>query len=251
VAAIYGMLKCMDRGIDRVLDELDRHGIADNTLFVFTSDNGPQFGGEGDLCTDRFNAGLAGCKGTVYDGGIRVPGIVRWPDGMEPARERHEMVHFADWMPTLLEAAGAQPHHERTIDGQSALPLLRGEPGAVCTRRFWQWTRYTPRVQYNAACRDGDWKLVRPAVPEALAITDRDAEADRMARHGQAADLTGEPLPKQDLPPPPPPQLFNLAEDPGETNNLADAEPERLSRMTAELETWFYEVEAERSTIPD
>jgi arylsulfatase A len=251
VCAIYGMIKCMDEGIDHLLDELDRQGIADNTLLLFTSDNGPQFGGEGDMCTDRFNAGLAGSKGLVYDGGIRVPAILRWPDGLAPVRELNAMVHFADWLPTLLEAAGVEPQGGLPLDGRSALPVLRGRSGEVCTRRFWQWTRYRPRLQYNAACRDGDWKLVRPAVPEALAITDRDGEVDRMSRYepAKAPSLLEEPLPEQDLPRPAAPQLFNLADDPNETQDLADAEPDRLSRMLADLEQWFHEVETERSTI--
>ena len=70
---IYGMLRSMDRGIARVLDVLDREAIAENTLVLFTSDNGPQFGGQGDMCSDRFNCGFAGAKTLVYEGGIRLP----------------------------------------------------------------------------------------------------------------------------------------------------------------------------------
>ena len=76
---------------------------------LFSSDNGPQFGGDGDMCTDRFNCGFAGAKTLVYEGGIRLPMIVRWPAGFDGRRQLHDMVHFTDWLPTLLAVAGAEP----------------------------------------------------------------------------------------------------------------------------------------------
>src|SRR5271155_2870028 len=94
VSQIYAMIECMDRGIARVLDALDQTGLADNTLVMFSSDNGPQFGGKGEMCTDRFNCGFAGSKLLVYEGGIRLPMVMRWPAGLDGRRQVHDMVHF-------------------------------------------------------------------------------------------------------------------------------------------------------------
>ena len=91
VATIYAMIHRMDAGVARILEALERNGLAENTVVVFSSDNGPQFGGEGDECTTRFNCEFNGAKGTVYEGGIRVPGILRWPAGLQGGRQVPEM----------------------------------------------------------------------------------------------------------------------------------------------------------------
>ncbi len=253
VSILYGMIYRMDKGIGRILEELDALGIADNTIVLFTSDNGPQFGGKGEMSTTRFNCQFNGAKGSVYEGGIRVPLLIRWPDGLDGGRQFHEMVHFVDWVPTLLAAVGLEHPGEPKIDGQNILPVLRGEGGKVCTRRFWQWNRYTPVGTCNAAMRDGDWKLVRPAIREAMRVSEPDLAMDRALRYepGKYTDICRDPEPEREIPPPPPPELYNIAEDPLEQNNLAEVEPDRTRRMLTELETWFEEVEAERRSIDD
>ena len=253
VATVYGMIRRMDRGIGRVLETLRRCGVADDTLVVFTSDNGPQFGGAGQMCTTRFNCGYNGAKGSVYEGGVRVPAVVRWPaGGLGGDRAVGEMVHFTDWLPTLLAAAGVErPADGLPIDGVNVLPVLRGEKGKVCTRRFWQWNRLTPCVQSNAAMRDGDWKLVRPGIGETFHVPDIHLLSVSMYRpehfieNGivRAADR---PWQLDDVPLP---ELYNIAADPLEQANLADKHPDRAARMLRELETWFEQVEAERRTI--
>ena len=163
VSILYGMIRRMDRGIQRILETLRARGVENDTLVMFTSDNGPQFGGEGEMRLNRFNRGWRGCKGNTYEGGIRVPCVLRWPGVLAAGRAVHEMVHFADWFPTLLAAAGVEkPAAAPPLDGWNVLPVLLGESEKVCARRFWQWNRYTPLVTCNAAMRDGDWKLVRP-----------------------------------------------------------------------------------------
>jgi arylsulfatase A-like enzyme len=252
VSTLYGMIRRMDRGIGRVLETLRRLGLEENTLVLFTSDNGPQFGGQGEEKLDRFNCQFRGAKGSVYEGGIRVPMLLRWPAGAQGGREVHEMVHMCDWFPTLLAAVGLEPPKELKLDGVNVLPLLQGEPCRVETRRFWQWNRYTPLVTCNAAIRDGDWKLVRPAIREAMEVPDIHwlrvsmYEPEYFIQHGI---LRGEP--ERQVPPPPPPELFNLREDPLEQHNLADKYPERVRSLLCALETWFAEVEAERATIQD
>jgi arylsulfatase A-like enzyme len=253
VSMIYAMIHRMDSGIARVLEALERHGLEENTIVCFTSDNGPQFGGQGENCTTRFNCQFHGAKGSVYEGGIRVPMLIRWPAGLEAGRTLGRMVHFCDWFPTLLAMAGVEVPPELKIDGVNVLPVLRGQEGKVETRRFWQWNRYRPEVTCNAAVRDGDWKLVRPAIREAMHVPDIHwlwvsmYGPEYFVQNG----VFGPPYPEREVPPPPPPELYNVVEDPLESENLADRYPERARALLCDLETWFEEVEAERMTIDD
>ena len=251
VRRIYAMIRCMDRGVGRVLEELDRGCIADNTIVLFTSDNGPQFGGKGEMCTDRFNCGFAGSKLLVYEGGIRLPMIFRWPDGMSMRRTYHEMVHLTDWMPTLVALAGGGIPAQLRLDGVDVAPILRGERNEVPTMRFWQWNRYTPVGECNAAMRDGDWKLVRPAIGELMQVSRDDLamDVDSKSNPQKYSDIVRTPEPERASYVTPPAQLFNLSSDPLERNNLADRYPERVIRMTNQLAEWFEEVELERRAI--
>ena len=167
------------------------------------------------------------------------------------------MVHTTDWFPTLLAAAGLEGRGDLAptlpLDGVNVLPVLRGEPGQVETRRFWQWNRYQPDITSNAAMRDGNWKLVRPAIREAMAVPDIQWLPVSMygPEHFIHNGIFRPPYPPREVPPPPPPELYNTAEDPLEQRNLADQYPEKTRKMLRELETWFAEVEAERATIDD
>lgn len=253
VSTLYGMNRRMDRGIERIIDALSKNGLADNTILMFTSDNGPQFGGEGEGCLNRFNCGFNGSKSFVYEGGIRVPMVFRWPDGIEARGECHEMVHFTDWFPTLLAAAGIDAPAELNLDGEDVLPVLRGERGATCLKRFWQWNRYQPEVTSNAAIRDGEWKLVRPRIKETFWTDPKEMELDNQLRDEPWKDFerTTGPFPPRDLPPPNEPELYNIAADPQEKENMAAQHPDRVRRMLTELETWFEDVEADRQAIGD
>ena len=132
------------------------------------------------------------------------------------------------------------------------MPTLRGEPGRVERRRCWQWNRYEPVVTSNAAIRNGDWKLVRPAIAEAMAVPDirhlRTSmyETEYFIENGIFAGG-----PERTIPEPPPAELYNIADDPLEEHDLAAAEPERVSSLLAELERWFESVEADRRSIDD
>ncbi len=254
VSTLYGMLKRMDSGVAQILETLRTSELENNTIVMFTSDNGPQFGGHGDDCTTRFNCQLHGAKGSVYEGGIRVPMLLRWPDGIDGRHEIADMVHFSDWFPTILSLAGVPVPKHSKIDGIDVAPVIRGEKGKVCTRRFWQWNRYTPLVTCNAAVRDGEWKLVRPAIPEAMAVPCVDPwlrismyEPERLIENG----LIPDPEPPRTVPDPPPAELYNITEDPLETANMADRHPDVAHRLLVELETWFEDVEQERATIND
>jgi arylsulfatase A-like enzyme len=254
VRAIYAMIERMDAGIARVLEELDVCGLAENTLVLFSSDNGPQLGVYGIWDTRRFNCGFRGAKLLVYEGGIRLPMVVRWPAGLARTGTLDDMVHLTDWLPTLVGLAGGTLPRDRVLDGVDVLPLLQGERGKTCDRRFWQWNRYAPYGECNAAMRDGQWKLVRPAIDELMRVRDDDWAMDvasKPDREGKFTDIVRDPV---ELPVPAavaPSQLFDLESDPLEEHDLAAAHPERVRRMEAELAAWFEEVEAERRAIPD
>jgi len=251
VSLIYGMNRRMDVGVQRILEALEGRGLTENTLVLFTSDNGPQFGGAGEMKTDRYNGHFNGCKGNVYEGGIRVPAILRWPAGLDANGVSSAFVHFTDWLPTLLTSASVDVPGGRTLDGRSVLHVLRGEPDDVEPRRFWQWNRYTPLPDCNAAMRDGPWKLVRRPIQEAMTITSEDGDMDRRLKYepDTLTDICRDPEPTRTVPEPHPPLLFNLDDDPYEQNDLTAADPERVTAMQRDLETWFDSVEADRRRI--
>lgn len=126
VSTIYGMLLNMDRGVGRILEELDRLGLRENTIVLFTSDNGPQFSGRGAHCTTRYNCGFNGAKGHVYEGGIRVPMLLRWPAGLGTSGVYDGLAHFTDWYPTLLSMAGVAPRRGLRLTGTTSLPCCEG-----------------------------------------------------------------------------------------------------------------------------
>ena len=250
VAIVYAMIRRMDRGIARVREALRELGIEENTLVLFTSDNGPAMYGTDEMCMARYNCNFAGGKGNVYEGGIRVPMVLHWPAGGLAGGGRCDtMVHFTDWLPTLCAAAGAELPRDRKLDGVDVLSCLQGERGAeIPEQRFWQWNRYTPVGECNAAMRDGPWKLVRPVIPEAMWTSPEEMAMDRECEmHPERfQDILRTPEPERELSPVPPPELYHLGDDPGERRNLAAEYPERARRMRIALECWFEEVEAER-----
>ncbi len=253
VSKLYGMMFNMDRNIGRLLETLDRRGLRDNTLVCFTSDNGPDFGGSAETSLRRFNCNFNGHKGNTYEGGIRVPMILDWPDGLPRGREVDAMAHLTDWLPTLAAMCGvALPEDNLPLDGWDISPVLRGEDGKVNTRRFWQWNRYYPYIGSNAAMRDGEWKLVRPRAPQTNRGMDGSKDVELRQEPWKFTEILPTP-PREEISygPPSEPELYNLANDPGEQHNLAKQEPERTSRMLSDLEAWFEEVEADRRACPD
>lgn len=270
VATTYAMVEAMDAGIGRVLDKLDREGLGEDTIILFTSDNGPAFfnppymleEGE-DTFNERFNAGMRGSKGWIYEGGIRVPAIVRHPATVLGGRMSSELVHFTDWMPTLLSMCGVERPAGPEMDGQDISPILRGETIDRDPVQYWQWNFYLPSVATNAAMRDGDWKLVQPMIAGTrffnrdIFVTDEEAtraaafvEADLKHKEDPSSIAGVLPVPRLKEFEPEPVELYNLAEDPGEERDLASAHPDRSRRMLGRLETWFESVEAERVSDP-
>lgn len=234
-AKVYGMIRNVDTNFGRLRTVLRELGLEENTLVIFTSDNGPC---SGSVPLDRFMAGLHGLKGTVYENGIRVPCYVRWPAGVtSPARVRQMAAHI-DVMPTVLEACGVPAPAGAAFDGRSLLPLLRN-PAADWPERsiVLQWdSGQAPRRGHAFTVLHENWKLVQPGgmdSPRQQHIRDRYAELCRRQGRG---DRTIEGPPRF--------ELYDLATDPGEAKDLAAAHPGRVATMRQYYERWFDEVAA-------
>jgi arylsulfatase A-like enzyme len=144
------MVMQMDLQIGRVLQALEANGIADNTIVIFTSDNG------GERFSDTWP--FTGRKGELLEGGLRIPAIIRWPARIPAGRTSEQVMISMDWIPTLLEAAGTTPDPMHAPDGISLLPgLTQGSPPAPRTL-YWRYRQHAQR-----AMRDGDMKYLKIA----------------------------------------------------------------------------------------
>ncbi len=193
-AAYAAMITRMDRDIGKMLDLLDELELSDNTLVIFTSDNGPTYlAGPG---TDFFdsNGPLRGMKGSLYEGGIRVPMIARWPGHIKPGTTSDLLSAFWDIMPTLADVSGCIPGAD--IDGLSMTPTLVGEGDQnIHDYLYWEFPSYGGQQ----AIRMGKWKAIRQNL---------------MRKKGDRSI-----------------QLYNLEEDIAEQNNVADQHPEIINTM--------------------
>ncbi len=210
-AGLYGdVIEEIDASVGEILDALRRHRLEDNTLVVFTSDNGP-WGVYGN------HAGSSGpfreCKGTVYEGGVRVPCIVRWP-GQVPAGRVSDIPWMTiDLLPTVARQLGvALPTNP--IDGRDANAVLRGEPGARSPHDAFYFYYRQGELQ---AVRSDQWKLILPHLVDSQ-VGGRDGQ--RGVYRPFRAGL----------------ELYDLSVDPGERVNLASQKPEVLTRLLLHAE---------------
>jgi arylsulfatase A-like enzyme len=197
--AVYAaMVEAMDLAVGKVLAKLDELGLRENTLVIFTSDNGGLSTSEG---WPTSNLPLRGGKGWMYEGGIREPLLVHWPAVVKAGSVVSTPVSSPDFFPTLLEAVGAKPQPGQVLDGVSLVPLLKG--GTLPERAlFWHYPHYGNQGGApSAAVRRGDWKLIE------------------WLEDGRA-------------------ELFNLAQDLGEKTDLATKQPQRVAQLRAELHAW-------------
>jgi arylsulfatase A-like enzyme len=150
---VYGeMMKSLDAGIGRVLDELKRSGLDRNTLVIFTSDNGGE--------RFSFNWPFSGQKMDLHEGGVRVPAIVRWPGVTKAGVVSDQPVITMDWTATMIAAAGAKPDPKYPLDGEDLIGVLKGKPTYDRTF-FWRTFR-------QGAVRSGQWKYIREGKNESL-----------------------------------------------------------------------------------
>ena len=147
-ATYRGMVETMDHQIGRVLEALRTRGLTDNTIVIFTSDNG------GERFSDTWP--FTGRKGELLEGGLRIPAIVSWPARLPKGRTIDQVAITMDWLPTLLGAAGTAPDPAYPSDGMNLLPILTGRAPGVPRTIYW---RYKARAQ--RAIRDGDLKFLK------------------------------------------------------------------------------------------
>ena len=184
-AGYAAMISDLDEHVGTIMARLESHGLTENTLVVFTSDNGTTHpGGDpkfhiGGCDAPFFNstAGLRGWKGSVYEGGIRIPCVVKWPGKVKAGAVCKVPSYFPDWFPTLSAVAGAVLPENQTLDGINLVPVLRGgEPPVRTERMTWDFSGYGGQI----ALREGKWKAVRQQVrgkqPGAWELYDLDAD---------------------------------------------------------------------------
>ena len=199
------MIENLDTNIGRLLDALAAERVADETLVIFTSDNGGLATAEGSPTSNR---PLAEGKGWMYEGGTREPLLIRWPGHISAGSLCQVPVTSPDFYPTLLEAAGLAPRPEQHVDGISLMPLLRGGDHLDRKAIFWHYPHYgnqggTP----GSSVRAGDWKLIE------------------FFEDGRL-------------------ELYQLRDDLGETRNVATEQPEITRRLHDLLKAWRSRVEA-------
>ena len=208
--AYAAMVESLDTNVGRILAKLDALNLADRTVVIFTSDNGGFINKyRGQTVTN--NAPLRSGKGSLYEGGVRVPLLIRWP-GVTPEGEVcREPVSTIDFYPTILQMAGLEgdEEHNATVDGRSLVPLLE-DAEASLDRDFmcWHYPHYYPTTGPVSSIRAGDWKLIE--YQEDMHV-----------------------------------ELYNLAEDLGEKTNLAIRTPGRTAALRQQLHAWRQAVDAQ------
>ena len=203
-ATYAAMIASMDENIGKVVAELKRSGLYENTIIVFTSDNGGVSTGEGWATS---NLPLKAGKGHMYEGGVREPLVAVWKNHIAPGTRSETLVSSVDYFPTFLEITNTAKPKNDLIDGKSFLPSLEGKKqdrGAI----YWHYPHYHPLgARPASAIREGDYKLI-------------------------------EFLDNGDL------ELYNIRLDIGETNNLASSEKEITKTLLSKLKKWRLEVHA-------
>jgi uncharacterized sulfatase len=228
--AIYAaMIENIDKSVGRVEAKLAELGLSDNTLVIFFSDNGglvsrfdkipllanarlPIYEGDTLQYVASSNAPLRAEKGTVYEGGIREPMIVKWPGKVKPGTLNHSVITSVDFYPTFLEIAGIDPPESQLLDGKSQLNVFTKSELEYDRPIFWHYPVYHHDVPASVV-RKGDFKLIENLVDGSI-------------------------------------ELFDLKNDIGETTNIADSNPEKAAELFELLQSWQQEVGA-RKPVPN
>ncbi len=198
------MVESVDQAVGRIMAALDELNLADNTLVIFTSDNG-------GLMQVTRNAPLRAGKGYPYEGGIREPLIIRWPGVVGAGTECSEPITSIDFFPTICEAAGVKPPSDRIIDGENLMPLLRQTGELEREAIFWHFPHYRGTIGPYSIVRAGDWKLIK-----------RYEDKKIIGRYeGKAFEL------------------FNLKDDLSERYDLSEQRLEKVRELDAKLTAWL------------
>lgn len=192
-AAYAAMISRLDQYCGNIFQLLDELELSDNTIVVFTSDNGATYLDDVDYKFFESVGELRGLKGSLYEGGVRVPAIVRWPNRIPAGALSDRVSGFEDWMPTLLELVGAAQHVPTGIDGVSMASTLQGEPQAEREYLY----REFPAYGGQQSIRVGDFKAIRQRLHSGTVKT----------------------------------ELYNLKKDVAEQHDLADKHPQKVAEL--------------------
>ena len=203
-ARIYAMIELIDQNFDRLLGTLDDLRLTDRTVVLFMTDNGG--------VSRHYKAGLRSGKASIYEGGVRVPLLVRWPGQFPAGAKIAAQCSHVDLFPTCCELAGSDLPEGVVIDGKSLVPILRSGQARQHQRYVYHtWDRYYPNPDRRWSISDQRWKL--------------------------ACQVGADKTPSETNW-----QLFDLEQDPGEQRNLRSKHPEVVSRLRNEFLRWFDEV---------
>ncbi|MCA9412910.1 MAG: arylsulfatase [Candidatus Omnitrophica bacterium] len=210
-AKVYGMVTNIDMNLGKLFAALKAQGVEENTVVLFITDNGPQ--------QPRYKAGLKGRKGMVYEGGIHVPGFIRWPKSLRGDVKVEQPLAHIDVVPTFLDICGVEPKPDVKLDGRSFKPLL-SNPSADWPDRnlYFQWHRGDVPQPFRACAVRGP----RYKMTQANGVQEGDGQIE----------------PKF--------ELYDLAEDPYEMNDLSETNPELLATLQSDYEDWFEDVSSSR-----
>ncbi|MGM0506731.1 MAG: arylsulfatase [Bacteroidota bacterium] len=233
-ARTYGMIENVDSNLGRMLEKLDELGLRENTIVIFMSDNGPRTRRtKNDRYPDRYVAGLRGTKSSIYENGIRVPFLIRWPEEIPAGVKSAEMAAHYDLLPTLLDAAGVQTTGDLELDGISLLSHLRGETATLPDRAVMiQGHRGMTHLPYvHMAVRTKQYKLISPHDdPYNQNISDYRSPADW---RNMLSSL----------------ELYDIQEDPSEIRNLASSRPDIVEDLLTRYEDWYAGVTADHRNV--
>ena len=218
IAKSYGMITNIDENIGQLLARLDALNLRENTLIIFLSDNGPQW--------KRYTAGLRGRKSSVYEGGIRVPFFAQWPARFHQNRKIDRIAAHIDIHPTLLDVCGISTPVQPSLDGISLMPLMDNDKAKWQDRKlFFQSHRgLEPQRYRNCAVITQRYKMV--GYPGTF--------------HNDYFKIPDNPIL----------ELYDITNDPGEKNNLADRYPEILATLRKAYDDWFDDVKSTRQFTP-
>jgi uncharacterized sulfatase len=237
-AGLYGdVMAELDASVGEVLATLKKHRLDEKTLVVFTSDNGPWYGGS--------TGGLRGMKGTTWEGGYRVPCIARWPGKIPPKRVSGELGVMMDLFATSLAVAGVKPPADRVIDGRNLLPVLAGkgasphevifghQGGQLATVRDARWKLHVlPARSRREKLTSGKW--IDPRGPDGVTLL---APYEQYAPADYPGLRTGDETAAM--------TLFDLVNDPGEQRNVAKEHPKIVERLRASYDRALRELKGE------
>jgi len=206
-ACVYGMIENIDDNVGRILRKLEELKLTEHTIVIFLTDNGPN--------GRRYNGGMRGTKGSVHEGGVRVPLFIRWPGHLEAGTTVREIAAHIDLLPTLMELCGVPMPETLPLDGVSLVPLLKGDAAG-----------WTDRMIFTHQSRRGKAELAPGAVR---------TQRYRLVTYGKRYEL------------------YDMIADPGQTKDIAGQRPLVAKKLRTAYEAWFKDVTKsgiERLPIP-